>query len=109
RKILVAVDGSLNSKRAAKAAIALAKTLKTDLGIIHVVQIPGIAYTAGMPIAIGEIQTGLREAGEKYISEAASLAEKSGVGVQREVLMDMFITPAQGITEYADRHKFDLI
>src|SRR2546428_1949762 len=61
RKILVAVDGSLNSKRAAKAAIALAKTLKTDLGIIHVVQIPGIAYTAGMPIAIGEIQTGLRE------------------------------------------------
>lgn len=109
RRILVAVDGSPDSTRAARAAIALAKVLGSGLDVVHSVSTPPMIYASGMaPTTAEKMLRGMKEYGEECVSQVISIAEKEGIEVRQEVLLDMQ-APAQEITDYAKRHGVDLI
>jgi nucleotide-binding universal stress UspA family protein len=105
--IVVATDGSPNSSRAVVTAAKLAKLMGGRLDILHVMHIPETAYAMTRPVPIDQMEEGARSVGEKALDEALSLVEKEGVPVTSE--MRMGISPAQGIVDFAEAKKADLI
>ena len=108
RRILVAVDGSENSSRAAVAAAKLSKTTGGELTILHIVHIPSYVYDTGSVAAIETIEKDEREYGEKLLSSMTSLLGKEGVNAKKEMIEEIQ-SPALRITKYAENNGNDLI
>jgi nucleotide-binding universal stress UspA family protein len=107
KNIVVATDGSSNSKHAVAVAAGLAKLLKANLEILHVIHLPEIAYATTQPVPVGEMEEGARVSAEKVLGEAASLADAHGVKAMCRIKKG--ISPAQGIVDDADSQEADLI
>ena len=105
--IVVATDGSPNSSRAVVTAAKIAKLTGSRLDILHVVHIPETAYAMTRPVPTDQMEEGARSVGEKALDEALALAGKEGVPLTSE--MRMGISPAQGIVDFAEEKKADLI
>ena len=107
KQIVVATDGSPNSSRAVVTAAKIAKLMGGRLDILHVVHIPETAYAMTRPVPIDQMEGGARSVGEKALAEALSLVEKEGVPAGSD--MRMGISPAQGIVDFAEAKKADLV
>jgi len=107
KSFVVATDGSTNSKSAVLGAARFSKLMGATLKVLHILYIPEIAYAANVPVPIAEIEEGARSRGEKVLEEAASLAEVAGTKATCE--MRKGVSPAQGIVDYAEASKADLI
>jgi len=107
KSFVVATDGSTNSKNAVLGAAQFSKLMGATLKVLHILYIPEIAYAANVPVPIAEIEEGARSRGEKVLEEAASLAEVAGTKATCE--MRKGVSPAQGIVDYAEASKADLI
>jgi len=114
-KILVCVDGSESSKKAADYAIEIAKRHNAELIALHViVSSLGYAYPSAAfgfratPSAIYEIlESAKREAG-KWFDEIGSKAAAQGVKFRAEIAESpTSIVPA--IVDFAEANKIDLI
>ncbi len=99
RRILVAVDGSDNSMRAAKVAVEMAQTFEAELTALHV--IPTARYAASLT-------TGERSVGERVIGKVVDVAKASRVRVRAEV-QEPRGSIVEGITDYALGEHADLI
>jgi nucleotide-binding universal stress UspA family protein len=111
RKILVPIDGSDWSFRAAKYAIKIAKMANAEIVCVHaVVSLPATAYAnvhAGVLIP-RYIEESKKEA-QKWYDEVHIIAEKAGVvRVSAETILDVF-SVADAIISYAERNNVDLI
>src|SRR5437867_6498088 len=53
KNILVAVDGSESSKRAAHVALGLAEKLKAELIVLHAISPPTSYYRSNFPVPVG--------------------------------------------------------
>lgn len=103
-KIVLAVDGSEVSKNAVKYAIELAKQSNGMVIAIHVIP----------PIDVMDIETfrpekileGLKEEGQKMLSEVDELAAKAGVKVQTSIETGV---PFEKIASVAETLGCDLI
>jgi nucleotide-binding universal stress UspA family protein len=104
KKIVLAVDGSEVSKNAAKHAIALAKSTGGKLIAVHV--IPPFDVTDIESFKPDTIMKGLREEGEKILSEVNGLASKEGVQIDTRVEDGI---PYERICEVAEESDADLI
>jgi nucleotide-binding universal stress UspA family protein len=104
KKMVLAVDGSEVSKNAAKHAVALAKSTGGELIAIHV--IPPFDVTEIESFKPDTIMKGLREEGEKILSEVKALASKEGVKVEARVEDGI---PYDRICEVAEESDADLI
>ena len=74
-KILVAVDGSMNSDRAVEAAAEMARVHGATLSICHAFHIPE-QYKTDLA---DELEEALESDAEKILSHAAGVAERAGV------------------------------
>jgi nucleotide-binding universal stress UspA family protein len=111
RKILVPLDGSEWSFRAAKYAIKIAKMANAQIVCVHaVVSLPNTAYAnihAGVLIP-RYMEEAKREA-QKWYDEVSILAEKAGVlRLSTESFLDVS-SAADAIISYAERNNIDLI
>jgi nucleotide-binding universal stress UspA family protein len=111
RKILVPLDGSEWSFRAAKYAIKIAKMANTEIVCVHaVVSLPSTAYAnvhAGVLIP-RYIEEAKKEA-QKWYDEVSAIAKKAGVvRLSAETILDAF-SVADAIITYAERSNVDLI
>jgi nucleotide-binding universal stress UspA family protein len=108
--ILVAVDGSESSQRAARVAIELAKTFGADLTVLHIMEVPAIPYMSDRPVEVDvkELDEAARSDGVRMVSKAASLADTKGVDAKEKVIRRMG-SAAEGITDYAKKNGIDLI
>ena len=97
--ILVAVDGSDTSNMALKEAIKLAKDQDAAVRIVHVVDLIPTFTDLETPGQFVQYQDALRQLGEKTLSDAKGLAEKSAIQV--EGLMH--------VIEAAGEHVYDAI
>jgi len=104
KKMVLAVDGSEVSKNAAKHAVALAKSTGGELIAIHV--IPPFDVTEIESFKPDTIMKGLREEGEKILSEVRALASKEGVKIETRVEDGI---PYDRICEVAEESNADLI
>ena len=108
KTILVAVDGSDQSRDALATACDLAKTYKAKLHIIHAPQFVSetiaIGYSA---VPIPPTNEDIVEAGKEIIGDAVEQAAKQGVS--DPVTQVGHGDPARVIVEYAKSHDVDMI
>ncbi len=120
KKILVAVDGSENSQRAARAAVELADKLRAELIIFHAISPPTTYYgstygsTVGMappPLSQKEIDAYYaysRRVALGIVGESVSEAKKLGINVKPE-LAEGVTSIVEAIINHAKKENTDLI
>ncbi|AKB28061.1 Universal stress protein [Methanosarcina siciliae T4/M] len=105
RNIVIASDGSENSRRAISCGIEIAKLSGATIHALYVVDTPSVIsedWTAGKE-AIREM---MMNSGKKVISKIKKIVEESGVEV-KEVLLEGY--PANEIINFAENNNMDLI
>jgi len=116
-KILVPVDGSESSTKAAEYAIDIAKKRKAKLIAVHIMHLPAYALTPtpieGMPTpAITTIPLTVsdkeRKMVESYLNKIREMAEKAGVTIETKIIENQ-PSIVQAIAEIAEKQNFDLI
>jgi len=108
-KILVAVDGSGNSNRAARAAITLCDGIGAELSVVQAIPRP---QSRGMNVRLGPLlqdyyASSVKEA-QKSVQNIVELAKKRGLRVAGEVLKSSDST-VETILNYAENKGVDLI
>lgn len=100
--ILIPVDGSENSMRAAKHAIGLAVKLNARLIVLHVIDTRIMKASEGS----SEILARLQRFGEQYLKDIAALADEAKVKVETSLREGL---PVDLIVEEAEKRRVDLI
>lgn len=120
KRILVAIDGSDSSKRAAHVALGLAEGLKADLILLHAISPPTNYYgstiptpsgVAAPPISQHEIDAYYeyaRRAAKSMVEDIESQAKKGGVKVKTEFPQGVS-SVVETIIDHAGTEKADLI
>lgn len=116
-KILVPVDGSKPSEKAAEYAIDIAKRRKAELIAVHVMHLPAYAF-APTPIEVAPAPTVIpipitisrekRKIAEKYLKKIEKMAKKVGVTVETKII-ENHMSIVHAITEIANKESCDLI
>ncbi|OLB46146.1 hypothetical protein AUH73_04625 [archaeon 13_1_40CM_4_53_4] len=120
KNILVAVDGSESSKRAAHVALGLAEKLKAELIVLHAISPPTSYYQSNFPVPVGmappppsqkEIDTYYayaRRVALGIVGDTVSEAKKVGTNVKTE-LPEGVSSVVETIINHAAKEHADLI
>jgi nucleotide-binding universal stress UspA family protein len=108
KKILVPLDGSDPSFRAARYALKIAKMANADVICVHaILNLPYSGYaTAGL--ATPEYVEELKKTAENWYDEVRRTAEKAGVRVHGDTIFDV-VSATDSIINYAEKNNADLI
>ena len=86
-RIIVPVDGSEESKKAAKKALYIAKHINSDVVALYVMDTPLLArYTYGDDILIPDIHALLKKEGNLVLAEVERMGKRAGVRVIRKMV-----------------------
>jgi nucleotide-binding universal stress UspA family protein len=110
--VLVAIDGSPNAQRALETAVDLAKGTKAELRIAHVVYVPTLFWSMGVPgaaVPTDKIEEDAEEAARKLLAKAVKFAKDAGVTQVKDELVTDLVSPAQGVVQLAERDKADVV
>jgi nucleotide-binding universal stress UspA family protein len=117
RKIMVPVDGSKLSERAAEYALYLAKMMKAHVTAVHVMNLPAYAFAttpiegvpapAAIPIPL-TISAEERKVAESYFDRIGKMAKKAGVAFETKIVENQQ-SVVHAITEFAAKEGYDLI
>jgi nucleotide-binding universal stress UspA family protein len=102
KKILVPIDGSENSIRAANVGIKIAKYTGAELVILSVVAVPSSV------IGSENILSNLEKKAEASIDEVKKNADQQGVKARKETILSSS-SIVEGITEHAQLEEVELI
>src|SRR5918997_4345881 len=116
KKILVPVDGSDLSFKAAQYAIHLAKADNAEITTLNVVEDIKQGGAIGLQAKYGNVslvdafRKVRKDSAETWIDKIREVAYSQGVAFKGEIVDDEDITSESGvITEYAQKNSFDLI
>ncbi len=114
-KILVPVDGSINSMKAIDYAVNLAEKYKSEIIALHVLYSQsGFAFhketVAGTitSSSLNDLNLEAKQEAEKWFKEINKRAEKMNVQIKTEVVFTV-ISIVEGILTYAEKENIDLI
>jgi len=108
KKIVVPIDGSDSSLRAARYAINIARMAKAEIICMHaVVNPPYVEYKAAGIVIVRYIGEAKRHA-EMWYDDIRDMAVKEGVKFSAETILDV-ASAADSIVNYADGKKADLV
>lgn len=110
KRILAAFDGSDDSKKAVKAACAIAKSFDSKLEVVHVYSVPVYSYggPGGLPqVSIQSLATSAKESAIEVVDEGLKLARDEGVEARGEALESVSVVEA--IVECALKEKMQLV
>ncbi len=112
RRIMVAIDGSENARRAARVAVDVAKEYSSDLVVVNVIPpLTSIQVGVTPPVPVTVTEQYYKDAkarAEDLVGEVVSEAKKRGVRA-RGVLLNKPYSVVEGITNYAKDEGADLI
>jgi nucleotide-binding universal stress UspA family protein len=103
-KIIVAVDGSEVSLRAADHAARIAKQDGAGLIALHVVAVPPYEVQG----QVADSYANARKDAKKWMKDVEEIAMRNGIGVKTEVLVGAY-SVVDAILGYAETTKADLI
>jgi nucleotide-binding universal stress UspA family protein len=103
-KIIVAVDGSEVSLRAAEHAARIAKQDGAGLIALHVVPVPPFEVQG----QVADGYANARKDAKKWMKDVEDIAMRNGIGVKTEVLVGAY-SVVDAILGYAETTKADLI
>lgn len=106
-KILVAIDGSSDGKKALDLAIDLAKSCGSTVTVTYVVhERVYIALQEAGYNALPAIMNNMEEYGKKVLEEAKAVVETAGVKVDTALLLGL---PAKEILKKSEAGKYDMV
>jgi nucleotide-binding universal stress UspA family protein len=108
KKIIVPLDGSDWSFRAAKYAIKVAKMANAEIIFMHAVVNPPYGDPRSAGIMITAYIKEARELAELWYVKAGNMASNEGVKFVAETILDV-ASAADSIVNYAESKKADLI
>jgi len=112
KRVLVAVDGSDDSTRAAKAAISIAKRFDAELIVCHVIPTPAYSSTqvgtSNLANALNVYLEAARKDANNMVDEVAQLAENDGVKTVCVIQENVF-SIVEAVVSLAGKRKVDLI
>jgi nucleotide-binding universal stress UspA family protein len=108
KKIIVPLDGSDWSFRAAKYAIKIAKMANAEIIFMHAVVNPPYGDPRSAGIMITAYIKEAEELAELWYVKAGNMASNAGVKFMAETILDV-ATAADSIVNYAESKKADLI
>jgi len=113
RKILVTIDGSENSKKAADYSISLSKKYNAQLIILYVLYSElGFAYSnllgVTTPKAIEDALETQKKDVQKWFDEIRSKLKNTNISVTDKIIISVSSIVGE-IIEFADKEKVDLI
>jgi nucleotide-binding universal stress UspA family protein len=108
KRIIVPLDGSDSSFRAAKYAIKVAKMANAEIIFMHAVVNPPYGDARGAGIMITAYIKEARELAELWYINAGNMASNEGVKFEAETILDVASAP-DSIVNYAESKKADLI
>ena len=109
QKILVAIDGSPTSLRGLDEAIKVAKAMRGQLMLVHVVNELVIAAEYVPSVYYEPILVSLRDAGEKVLGQAVDVARRADVSCERKLIETLGGRAADEIVKHAKVWGADLI
>ena len=105
-RILVPIDGSQLSLKAAKQGIYIAKKLESEVVFLYVIDVRMIETSSLTGTDQGILRTRLRNVAERYLNEAAKLAEEENIMFQNRIREGL---PAEDILKEIEDEKIDLV
>lgn len=115
KKILVSVDGSPASKKAAKYAVHIARNDGANIVFLHVLEGLKQGGAIGLRAKFGDtrlfaaLQKEMKKSAEKWMAELVNAAAKEGVNAKSQVVGDVETHEVDMITDYAKKNDMDLI
>jgi nucleotide-binding universal stress UspA family protein len=103
-RVVVAVDGSEVSLRAAEHAAHIAKQDGAELLALHVVPAPQFEVQGGL----ADNYASARRNAKKWMKEVEDIAARNGIGVKAEIVVGAY-SVVDAILGYAETMKADLI
>lgn len=110
KRILVAFDGSNDSRKAVKAACAVSKCLGSKLTLLHVFSVPVYSYggPGGLPqVSIQSLAATAKDRAVSVVDDGVKLAESEGVEVKGEAVESMSVVEA--IVDCATKEEIQLV
>ena len=106
QRILIPVDGSQLSLKAAKQGVYIARKLESKVVFLYVIDVRMIETSSLTGTDPGILKTRLRNAAERYLNEAAKLAEEENITFQNRIREGL---PAEDILKEIEEEKIDLV
>ena len=110
KKILVPIDGSLASQKAAEKAVELAKLFNSEITFVHVVYIPNTVghtkYGIQMEYDFKEMKEKMSESGKKFLDSFVENVNCLSINFSKLVVVGQ---PYEEILKIATEEGFDLI
>jgi nucleotide-binding universal stress UspA family protein len=108
KRIIVPLDGSDSSFRAAKYAVKIAKMANAEIIFMHAVVNPPYGESRGAGIMITAYIQEAKQAAEMWYMNAGNMASKEGVKFMVETILDV-ASAADSIVNYAESKNADLV
>lgn len=106
QRILIPIDGSQLSLEAAKQGVYIARKLESKIVFLYVIDVRIIQTSSLTGTDPSILKTRLRNVAERYLNEAAKLAEEENVTFQNQIREGM---PAEDILKEIEEEKIDLV
>ncbi len=107
-KILVAIDGSEMSLKAADYGIAMAKKDNAKLVVINIIHTPASTFTYTKQAWFDELLKKAKDETAEWFNKIKKNATENGVEVKTETVEDLYSVSA-AIVKYAESENIDLI
>ncbi|MCS6767749.1 MAG: universal stress protein [Candidatus Nitrosocaldus sp.] len=104
-KILVAIDGSEQSFKAARFAIDMARRLDASIVLLHVIGIPQFPHHLG---SLDEYYRRIEGEVEGWFNTISNWEESRGMSIGRRIIHS-HTSIVESIVEYAEEEGFDMI
>ena len=108
KKILVPIDGSEASLKAARYAVKIAKQEKAKLVCIHAIGIPVYITEYRSPLLLPSYYEAGKKLSEEWFTKVREIASKEDVNVNTELIMEV-VSVVDAIVSYASEKDVDLI
>jgi len=106
QRILIPIDGSQLSLEAAKQGVYIARKLESKVVFLYVIDVRMIQTSSLTGTDPSILKTRLRNVAERYLNEAAKLAEEENVTFQNQIREGL---PAEDILKEIEEEKIDLV
>jgi len=106
QRILIPIDGSQLSLEAAKQGVYIARKLESKVVFLYVIDVRIIQTSSLTGTDPSILKTRLRNVAERYLNEAARLAEGENVTFQNQIREGL---PAEDILKEIEEEKIDLV
>ncbi len=108
KKVLLPIDGSETSLKAAKYAVRIAKQESAQIICIHAIGTPAYMSKYNYPPLVSSFYEEARKAAEEWFEKVREIAKKEGVDVETDTLPEV-VSVTDAILSYAEDNKVDII